>query len=370
MSFEDKIFALATRMQELREHATTEEATKTALILPFLQALGYDSFDPRVVVPEYTADIGTKKGEKVDYAVKRDGEIIFLIEAKCAGVCLDATKAGQLHRYFHNAPSTRIAILTDGIRYEFFSDLDKPNIMDERPFMVFDFANIEKALIPELKKLASDSFDVDVALAAAQDLKHLRQIKTRIAAELECPSDALVKSLAADLHGGNWLVSVVEQFRPKVKLAFEHYINDVLIERIQGIARPNLYPGISPQESETPAQPEASGCVEESGIVTTQEEIDAYLIVKAILCQVIDPARVTMRDRQTYCGILLDDNGRKPICRFHFNSVSVKYLGTFDAEKNETKHKIERLDDIFGYAEVLKATIHGYLGTGESVNPE
>lgn len=213
MSFDDKIFSLATRVQELREHATTEEATKTALILPFLQALGYDTFDPRVVVPEYTADIGTKKGEKVDYAVKRDGEIIFLIEAKCAGVCLDASKASQLHRYFHNAPATRIAILTDGIRYEFFSDLDKPNLMDERPFMVFDFANIEKALIPELKKLANDSFDVGVALAAAQDLKHLRQIKTRISSELECPSDALVKSLAADLHCGNWMASIVEQFR-------------------------------------------------------------------------------------------------------------------------------------------------------------
>lgn len=102
MEFSDRVKALATRIQELREHASvTEEATKNALILPFLQALGYDTFDPRIVVPEYTADVGTKKGEKVDYAIKRDGEVIILIEAKCAGTCLDSGKADQLHRYFH-----------------------------------------------------------------------------------------------------------------------------------------------------------------------------------------------------------------------------------------------------------------------------
>ena len=95
----------------------------------------------------------------------------------------------------------------------------------------------------------------------------------------------------------------------------------------------------------------------ESGIVTTQEEIEGYLIIKAILCSVVDPARVVMRDRQTYCGILLDDNNRKPLCRMHFNSVSVKYIGTFDADKNETKHKIEKLDDIYQYADLLRTTV-------------
>ena len=94
----------------------------------------------------------------------------------------------------------------------------------------------------------------------------------------------------------------------------------------------------------------------------SQEEIEGYLIIKAILCSVVDPARVVMRDRQTYCGILLDENNRKPLCRMHFNSVSVKYIGTFDADKNETKHKIEKLDDIYQYADLLRTTVGYYLG--------
>lgn len=369
MDFLDRIHALSTRIREVRPHATTEETTKAALINPFLQVLGYDPTDPRVVVMEFTADVGIKKGEKVDYAVKRDGQVIFLIEAKSADTPLNAAKASQLHRYFHNAPTARLAILTNGIRYEFFSDLDKPNVMDDKPFMVFDFDQIEEALIPELKKLANDSFDVDVALSAAQDLKHLRQIKQIIRQEMEQPTDALVKHIAAQVLDCHMRVQVIEDFRPKVIMAFEHCINDVLLQRIQGVARPNSYAGVMPQEqadsptdATAPEAAQAQENTEKSPIETTQEELEGYFMVKAILREIIDPARVTMRDRQSYCGILLDDNGRKPICRLHFNSSAIKYLGTFDAEKNETRNKIESLDDIYQYAETLLATVTRYQG--------
>lgn len=128
------------------------------------------------------------------------------------------------------------AILTDGVQYQFFSDLDKPNIMDDKPFMIFNFDKLEEALIPELKKLANDSFDVDVALSAAQDLKHLRQIKQLIAQELASPSDTFVKHFVAQIYDGQLRASVLDDFRPKVSLAFDHYINDILLSRIQGIA--------------------------------------------------------------------------------------------------------------------------------------
>lgn len=61
-----------------------------------------------------------------------------------------------------------------------------------------------------------------------------------------------------------------------------------------------------------------------------------------------------MRDTQSYCGVLLEDNNRKPICRFHLNR-SQKYIGLFDQEKNETRQAIESVDDIYGFAEQLKA---------------
>lgn len=366
MDFFDRIHALAARISEVREHATSEETTKAALINPFLQVLGYDPTDPRVVVLEYTADVGTKKGEKVDYAIKRDGEVIFLIEAKSAGTALDASKASQLHRYFHNTPTARLAILTDGVRYQIFSDLDKPNIMDEKPFMLFDFEHIEDALIPELKKLANDSFDVDVALLAAQDLKHLRQLKHLIRQEMVTPSDALVRLLASQVVDCHMRSSVVEDFRKKVALAFEHCINEELLQRIQGVARPNSYSGMVQAEAGTQSSDEREEAEhkeeEKDTIVTTQEELEGYFIVKAILREVVDPERIFMRDRERYCGILLDDNNRKPLCRLHFNRESVKYISTFDSERQETKHKIASLNDIYHYAEELKVALKSYLG--------
>ena len=144
-----------------------------------------------------------------------------------------------------------------------------------------------------------------------------------------------------------------------MRSAFETYINDVLLERIQGVANMSTAP--TPLSREETKSSTASLREEENAIVTTQEELEGYLLVKAILREVINPARVTIRDRQTYCGILLDDNGRKPICRLHFNSATVKYIGTFDAEKNETKNKIDGLNDIYRYAELLKQTVQGYL---------
>jgi hypothetical protein len=67
-----------------------------------------------------------------------------------------------------------------------------------------------------------------------------------------------------------------------------------------------------------------------------------------------------MRDTQSYCGVLLDDNNRKPICRLHFNRGQ-KYLGVFDLQKNETRHPIGSVDDIYGFMEQLKATAASYV---------
>lgn len=353
MDFAERIQELASRVRELKPHITTEEGTKNALILPFLQALGYDTFDPRVVVPEYTSDVGTKKGEKVDYAVMRDGAPIFLIECKTCGACLDAGKANQLHRYFQNTPTARIAILTDGVTYLFFSDLDRPNMMDERPFMVFNLENVEEALIPEVRKLANSRFDVEATLSAAQDLKYTRQIKALVAQEFQEPSDAFVRIFAAQVYSGQLRANIIEDFRPRVRTAIQHHINDVLNERLQSAMAANKYsPAEPPAEPETQPQ-EQEDIAAKPGVVTTQEELEAFFIIKSILREIIAPERIFMRDTKSYCGVLLDDNNRKPLCRMHFNATQ-KYIGTFDAEKNETRHPIETLDGIYALSEEIR----------------
>ncbi len=118
MSFDEKIAALIQRLPKLANHLQTEEATKNALVMPFIAALGYDVFNPKEVVPEFTADVGTKKGEKVDYAIMRDGETIILIECKKANGDLSQENMSQLHRYF-TVTKARITILTNGIHYRY-----------------------------------------------------------------------------------------------------------------------------------------------------------------------------------------------------------------------------------------------------------
>lgn len=363
MDFTDHIQRFADRVESMVGHINTEEAAKSALVMPFLQTLGYDAFDPRVVVPEFTADIGTKKGEKVDYAIVKDDEPIMLIECKNIGDPLDESKAAQLHRYFHNIPSARVGILTDGVRYKFFSDLDKPNIMDSRPFMDIDFNHFDESLLEDLRKLTNDKFDVDTALSAAQSLKYTREIKKIFKQELEEPTDAFIKHFASQVYSGSMRANVVEDFKERVISALEGHINDVIQERLQsamlGGSKPISTQPIQEQQPEDTAETSHVDEPEDDGIITTQEEVDGYLIVKAILSQVITPERVVMRDKKSYCGILLDDNNRKPLCRLHFNTAQ-KYLGLFDEEKNETRHPIEKLDEIFQYAEQLKIRAQAY----------
>ena len=363
MDFADHIQRFADRVESMVGHISTEEAAKSALVMPFLQTLGYDAFDPRVVVPEFTADIGTKKGEKVDYAIVKDDEPIMLIECKNIGDSLDESKAAQLHRYFHNIPSARVGILTDGVRYKFFSDLDKPNIMDSRPFMDIDFNHFDESLLEDLRKLTNDKFDVDTALSAAQSLKYTREIKKLFKQELEDPSDNFIRHFASQVYSGQMRANVIEDFKERVVSALEGHINDVIQERLQSAMLGSPKP-LAPQpiEEEEPIEvaeesPEIES--EDDGIVTTQEEIDGYLIVKAILSQAVAPERVAIRDKKSYCGILLDDNNRKPLCRLHFNTAQ-KYIGLFDDEKMETRHPIEKLDEIFQFSDQLKERALAY----------
>lgn len=122
MGFEDSLNKLSTTIKQQKNNVTTEEATKNAFILPFLDILGYNIFNPTEVVPEFVADIGIKKGEKVDYAIMEDGDPILLIECKSCDKNLDKAHASQLYRYFSVTPA-RFGILTNGIQYSFLQIL-------------------------------------------------------------------------------------------------------------------------------------------------------------------------------------------------------------------------------------------------------
>ena len=125
MEFDEKIKDFIKRIKNLKQVITNEEATKTSLIMPFFSLLGYDVFNPNEFIPEYIADVGIKKGEKVDYAITIDNQVIILIEAKSVNENLKKHDS-QLFRYFGTTTS-KLAILTNGFEYKFYTDLEETN---------------------------------------------------------------------------------------------------------------------------------------------------------------------------------------------------------------------------------------------------
>lgn len=354
MSFDEKIAALVQRLPKLQDHLQTEEATKNALVMPFISALGYDVFNPQEVIPEFTADIGTKKGEKVDYAIMRDGETIILIECKCASRDLCQETMSQLYRYF-NTTKARIAILTNGIQYRFYSDLEEPNKMDQRPFLELDLMNLKLNALDEVKKMAKEDFDLDRMLSTASELKYTSEIRKVLAAQAEAPNEDFVRFFFYHVFpGGRFTAAMKEQFSPLVAKAFNQFLSDKVSDRLR-----------SALENEKGAVKSSEVCLEggddlrKDGVVTTEDEIEGFNIVRAIAAKNIKPGRVVHRDTKSYMGILLDDNNRKPICRLWFNSKQ-KYLGIIEGNKEENRIPIESVVDIYQHAEKILQTISNY----------
>lgn len=346
MEFQAQIKQLSERIKSLKESTQTEEATKSAFVLPFIQALGYDVFNPNEVVPEYTCDIGTKKGEKVDYAIQRDGEPIIIVECKHWNDQLTLHDT-QLQRYFH-VTNARFAILTNGIKYRFYCDLENQNKMDTKPFFEFDFENMKDSAINELLKFHKDTFDIDKILTNASFLKYVNEIKEIFEKEFTKPSEDFVKYFAKQVYGGKLTKKALDEFTQITERALKTSINDMVSNRLKAALEKEIN-----QQDEEEAQAEEEN--EGKKIETTVEEIEGFHIVRALLRKDINPDRIVHRDQQTYFGILLDDNNRKPICRLHFNGPQ-KYLGLFDEDKNENRIPIKRLDEIYDHADQLKRT--------------
>ena len=359
MNFAETLAGLSQRIPNMIEHLATEEATKNALVMPFISALGYDVFNPREVVPEFVADVGIKKGEKVDYAIKQNGEIIMLVECKTAGTNLSDANMSQLYRYF-NVTNARIAILTNGVQYRLYSDLEEPNRMDARPFLELNLLDVREDLVAEVRKLSKESFDLDRMLSTANELKYLREIHRILGEQIENPSHDFVRFFYAQVNPhGRFTTSAREQFTEFVKKAFQQFVRERVSSRLRNALEQEAVSVGQPEGAET--EEAAQEVIEEDGIETTDEELEGYHIVKAIVRQVVAPERIVHRDTKSYMGILLDDNNRRPICRLRFNH-SQKYIGLFDEGKMESKQVLEKLDDIYKYAEQLKKAAQQYGG--------
>jgi len=345
-NLEPALRTLAGRIESHSETISTEEAAKTSAVLPFLQSLGYDVFNPSEVVPEFTADAVGKKGEKVDYAIRLNDEICILIECKALSTNLEKKHLSQLFRYF-TVTKARFAILTNGKVFEFYTDLEEPNKLDNKPFFVFDLSDISANSISELRKFEKSNFDVDRILATAERLKYISAVKKCLLEQMDEPSPELVKLVAGSVHDGR----ITAQIRDLIGIAIRSAFKEIVRESVQARLSSALESSSEP-EGEAPLEGD------EHGIETTQDELEGMLTIRAIVRDVIDANRVGLRDAKSYCAVLVDDNNRKPLARMHFNRKQW-YLGLFD-EEHEARVPIENLNDIFNLSDRLRKTAERY----------
>jgi hypothetical protein len=352
MDFKDQIKQLGDRVTKLKEQIQTEEATKNAFIMPFLQTLGYDVFNPLEVVPEYITDIGTKKGEKIDYAIFKDGTPTILVECKHWGQNLNLHD-GQLLRYFH-VSKAKFGLLTNGISYRFYSDLVESNKMDEKPFLEFNINEIKDNQIEELRKFHKSVFNAESIANTASELKYTNELKSLLQSELTNPSSEFVKLFAKQVYPSVITAKVLEQFTNLTKKSIQQHISDLITERLKTALS---------KEDEKAKEDEIKQNEllkkEENKVVTTEIEMEGFMVVKSILRQRLNVSRISYRDAQSYFAILLDDNNRKTLCRLYLNGLK-KYLAIIDEQKKEVKIEISSIDDIFTHSELLFKVLDGF----------
>lgn len=353
MDFIDEVKQFADKVQSIKDQLLTEEATKHAVILPFLQMLGYNVFDPTEVVPEFTADVGIKKGERVDYAIMNGGKPAILIEVKPIDDPL-TTHDNQLYRYF-TVTESKFAILTNGVLYKFFSDIQEPNKMDDTPFLVFNLFDIKEGHVPELKKFKKESFNVDELSTAAATLKYTNKVKEMFDGEIKEPSEDLIRFFLREIYSGKATQNVIERFRPIIKRALGQYMNELINDKLKAAIDATTN---TPEQTEE-IQPEPPQ-QEEKQLVTTVQELEAYFIVKFICKELVEQKRLTYKDTMSYFTVLYDGNTRKWVCRF-FLEGNQKMMILPKEDKSELKIVLKDVDDIYKHRDKILEVVKRYV---------
>lgn len=353
MDLKDALKQISGRIESLKENLQTEEATKNALVLPFISALGYDVFNPVEVIPEMTCDIGIKKGEKIDYCIQKDGEAIILIECKHWKQDL-SLHDNQLLRYFH-VSNAKFGVLTNGIIYRFYTDLSEQNKMDSTPFLEINMLDLKDSHIEELKKFHKSYFNVDSILSSASELKYMRELKMKLVEEFASPSPDFVKFFGKRIYDGQFTVKICEQFTPLLKRAISSYINEIISDRLNAAMEKT-----ESRQTQTDAEDLADECGD-NGIVTTDEETQAFYIVRAILAKDVGPERIYYRDNTRYFTIIIDDNNRKNVCRLYLNSDTKKKMKIINENKEEQTIYIDSIMDLYKYSDLLVSLAKRHL---------
>ncbi|MBQ9211138.1 MAG: type I restriction enzyme HsdR N-terminal domain-containing protein [Clostridia bacterium] len=344
--FKDALLHHAQLVAARHELCKTEEASKTSLILPFFRdVLGYDVDDPSVFIPEFVSAISVKKDQRVDYAILRDGKPEILIEAKWNGYSLDGYES-QLYNYF-SATSAKLGILTNGVIYRFFGDLDSDNRMDITPFREINMLALAEKDMEDLAAFHRDTFDIEAIVGAATEMKYSSEVIALLDRLFSDPDNEFTAFIMKRVYNGKKTAKSAKNFQTIVKRSIDQYLADRISAGIAAIQEAN--------KPEEPAQ-------EDNGIITTQEEIEAYYIIRTLLHQYIDPARVQYKDCRSYFAVLLDGKTTQWICRLYpvNDALWQIHYPTEEAKKPE-KQILQSNDDLYACQDRLRRAVQKYL---------
>lgn len=310
----NKIRILSEKVKNIKETITTEESTKTAFVLPLLQILGYDIFNPLELIPECHSDIGSKKGEKVDYCVCLNQSPTIIIECKNWSEDLNC-HVNQLIRYYHTSKA-KFGLLTNGIKYCFFTDLDNLNVMDSDPFFIFNLLSFSEEELDTLIEFSKSKFSEENILTIAEKLKYLSKFKNVILKELSSPSEEFNKLLIKQVFSGRLVQKQKEKFSEIINTALEELFDFKKL-------------------------------IPESLVTTTKEELDFYKNIVDKLPQY--KQYISYKDFKGHFSIILHNSTRKCIVKALFNKDK-KYIILFDGEsEKKIEYNVDALDEYMTY---------------------
>lgn len=309
------------KLNDAIELCSNEAQTRKFLIEPFFLMLNYVSND---LIPEYNADFGDRISQKIDYAILLNKKDTILVEAKKHNSKLTDKEAGQLNGYFSNTKNSKIAILTNGIEYKFYSDVVEPNIIDSKPFFTFNITSYTENDLEELIKFDKRFIKVIDIVKNAQEIVFVESFENAFFKELVAPSKDLMKIIHKNMTFSTKFNE--ETIGKMINLVNSSFLKCMYDKKVQ-------------LESLSNSQ----------GVITTDLEIQAYHTIRTILIQnkKIPKERVGYRDFKGFFNISIDDSSKKVICKLVTNGGKMKiFIG-------DNEYNLEHIDDILKYKNEL-----------------
>ena len=266
-----------------------------------------------------------------------NNEPLILVEAKPVNTELSIKHINQLIRYF-SVTKAKFAILTNGITYQFYSDLEEHNKMDTIPFLEFNLGNIKKDTVQELKRFQKDTFNVKDILSSASNLKYMTMVKKEIAEQFQSPSDQLVKVLISkNIYNGPKTQAVIDKFKVIIQKSFAEYINDILAERLSTV--------ISTEPSVN----------EKNDVALTQEELEILDYIKQLLHT---NQNITYKKTSRYACMQLGDTSTKWICRIYIRKEQHLFtLHKFENTDYECEYYFDEIEQLETIQDLIRDTL-------------